>query len=160
MKLHIPSTKAFLIVVMVAYLVLAVAALITKASEVLTEDTAQIQFTTPGMDKPNCDVGHPADVLAFIGYEVTPTNLDAYYFDTNQDGHADFKVLIPHGDINRYPLFYVETLNDNETGLLIYVDKQRDGTCGEIEVYVEGGSNRQEVPLIDQHGQRDRREPT
>ena len=156
MKPHIPSTKAFLIVVVVAYLVLAVAALITKASEVLTEDTVQMRFTSPDLLLPNCDVGRAAEDRVFVGFEVTPNNLDVYYFDTNNDTRADYQIMVPSRDINRYPLFYVEAMYDKSGGILSFVDTVRNGTCDGIRVYQW---NTPGPPIIDQHGQRDRREP-
>lgn len=162
MRPHIPSTKAFLIVIVVAYMVLAVAALIVRAGVPgLTEDTSQVQFMTPPLARPSCAVGRTVPDMAFMGFEVLANGLDTYYFDTDGDRRADYQMQVPSNDTNRYPLFYMEVhTNENTRTQLAYVDQHRDGGCKGITVLSLEKAHPDGAPLISPHGQLDRREPT
>ena len=72
----------------------------------------------------------PADTM--VGNYFLENGLEAFHYDTNRDGVFDVQILIPQGDINRYPHIYMFDRDHDGDPDMLYEDTKRDGTCSGI----------------------------
>ena len=72
----------------------------------------------------------PADTM--VGNYFLENGLEVFTYDTNGDGEFDVQIMLPQGDINRYPQIYMFDRDYDGDPDIIYNDQKRDGTCNNI----------------------------
>lgn len=71
----------------------------------------------------------PPDTL--IGNYFMENGLEVFIYDTNGDGKFDVQIVLPQGDINRYPQIYMFDRDYDGDPDIKWEDNKRDGTCGD-----------------------------
>ena len=97
----------------------------------------------------------PEDFLTVMNLE---NGLEVFLYDGNHDKRPDMELLVPQGDINRYPLFYRIDRDYDGYIDIAYVDDRRDGSCQGVRVYwvPSKPSNRhQGTPIRPQIGEKE-----
>lgn len=92
----------------------------------------------PNIKPLECNLQRPTPVDSYMGSYLTENGLEIFKYDTNKDGQRDVEISIPQGDENRYPLFYLFDNNYDGKPDIQWVDKLRDGTCNDVQVYWYG----------------------
>jgi len=72
----------------------------------------------------------PADTM--VGNYFLENGLEVFTYDTNGDGEFDVAIMLPQGDINRYPQIYMFDRDYDGDPDMKYEDTKRDGTCSGI----------------------------
>lgn len=110
---------------------------ITLGLVLMLSGTAQGDETTtpPDILPLECGIERVVPPETYMRSEFLQNGLIAHLYDTNRDGVFDVQILIPQGDLNRYPVLYMFDRDYDGDPDIEYVDKNRDGTCDRIEPY-------------------------
>lgn len=79
-----------------------------------------------------CGIERPTPVEDLVANYYMANGLEAFMYDTNHDGDFDAQIMIPQGDINRYPVIYMFDRDYDGDPDIKYTDQMRDGSCGKI----------------------------
>lgn len=109
--------------------------LVAALYSVILTVVARADDTLGGIRPLECGIERPTPNETFMGGLLMANGLEAYMFDTNNDGQFDAQIMIPQGDQNRYPTLYMFDRHpyDGQPNIT-YQDTLRDGTCNGIEV--------------------------
>lgn len=125
----------------------------THADEYLPLDSIS-PVIKPDIKPLECNLQRETPDSAYMGSSLAQNGLEYHYYDTNGDGVRDVVIAIPQGDENRYPLMYSFDNTYNGEPDITWIDRLRDGTCGDVDVYWYRGqrtpeSNRHENKPVD-----------
>lgn len=77
-----------------------------------------------------CGIERVVPPETLMGNYFIENGLEAFIYDTNGDGERDVQIMLPQGDINRYPLVYLFDRDYDGDPDILWNDMKRDGTCG------------------------------
>ena len=126
---------------------------VTQGDEYLPLDSIS-RVPKPTIKPLECGLQRETPESAYLGSKFAPNGLEYHYYDTNGDGVRDVVIAIPQGDENRYPLLYsFDNTYDGQPDIT-WIDRLRDGTCGNVGVYWYRGqkepeSSRKEGEIAD-----------
>ena len=78
-----------------------------------------------------CGIEREVPMDTLVGNYFMGNGLEVFLFDTNHDGVFDAQLMLPQGDINRYPAIYMFDRDYDGDPDIKWDDAKRDGTCGE-----------------------------
>lgn len=113
--------------------------LLTSGGEYIPLDQVS-KIPTPNLTPLECGIERVVDPSTYIGAHNLSNGLEAHTYDTSGDGVMDVQIMLPQGDENRHPLFYMfdRPPYDGEPNV-VYKDTLRDGSCKGIEVVYSKG---------------------
>ena len=79
-----------------------------------------------------CGIQRPTPIEDLTENYYLENGLETFLYDTNHDGVFDVEIMIPQGDINRYPSIYMFDRDYDGDPDVQYTDELRDGSCKQI----------------------------